>query len=104
MHVLNTYDFEIETRPGRVHANADALSRIDSTPPTLESEPATEVTVCTEPHRCNLVTADSNWVECCSKAQLRQYQDDDPDIGVILRWKESGDHRPDWKEVSGMST
>ena len=96
LELLGTYDFQIETRPGRVHANADALSRsgypveppVDPLPPPPQQ--------C-----CNVRGLDSNWVESCTKEQLREYQLRDDDIGPVLKQKEEG-LRPPWEAVSGL--
>lgn len=58
LEVLGTYDFQIETRPGRVHANADALSRSD--PPMVHSGALPANPPKETPGLCNIVTADSN--------------------------------------------
>ncbi|PIK34577.1 Retrovirus-related Pol polyprotein from transposon [Apostichopus japonicus] len=96
LEVLGTYDFQIETRPGRVHANADALSRSDPPCIGVPANPPIET-----PGLCNIVTADSNWVESCTKEQLRGYQLKDSNIGPVLNWKESGS-RPPWEQISGL--
>lgn len=54
LEVLSAYEFELQTRPGRVHANADALSRLDNptTGTPLPSQPGREE----ELQFCNVVT------------------------------------------------
>ena len=44
LEILNTYDFEIEHRPGRLHGNADALSRIPCKQCSLQDQPQVAVT------------------------------------------------------------
>ena len=44
LEILNTYDFEIEHQPGRLHGNADALSRIPCKQCGLQDQPQVAVT------------------------------------------------------------
>ena len=92
LEILGTYDFDIETRPGRVHGNADALSRGECgviSPQGTSAQPY------------SLVGTVSNWVESCSNDQLRKHQLQDKHIGVVLKWMEEG-ARPPWEKVSGL--
>ena len=100
LEVLGTYDFQIETRPGRVHANADALSRSE---PPLDPQSLTPPFPPAPLHLecCNMVVADSNWVESCTGEQVREFQLKDDCIGPVLKWKEDG-IRPPWEQVSGL--
>ena len=85
---LQEFDFTIEHRQGRIHSNADALSRRPCVQCGRESH-VSPVSV--------LSIRDSTGH---SGLDLRQAQLDDPMVGPILRAKEKG-HRPDAEAMRG---
>ena len=120
IETLGTYDFAIEHRPGRVHGNADGLSRRPcrdcnycERQEKRENELVGRVPNSSCLHQkdeqptCAVVRAEAeNAVESCvvewSHEFLQQSQERDPDILPLLKAKEIG-NRPKWEEISGGS-
>lgn len=94
---LQTYDFEIQHRKGRVHSNADALSR---RPCKVECKHCFHVEGKHGLVELSRVTVepDIGW----NSEELREAQKEDEDISPIVEWKDKG-ARPSWKEVAGSS-
>lgn len=101
LEILQEYDFEAQHRPGRQHANADALSRrpcsadecrycrrleeLDRGPTSAAAEPEGE----------------DEGQEPFTAAELQQHQVSDPALGMVRDWMEAGT-RPDWSAVSSQ--
>ncbi|KAK3086157.1 hypothetical protein FSP39_014434 [Pinctada imbricata] len=79
---LSEYDFEILHRAGKIHRNADALSRIDHEAPLNRLDDTVAV--------INLSKG---------KEDIRQRQADDPEIAEVMKWIASG-KRPNWDKIS----
>ncbi|PIK35202.1 Retrovirus-related Pol polyprotein from transposon [Apostichopus japonicus] len=123
LETLSIYHYEIQHRPGRLHGNADAMSRrpctdcrfctnseakeevaktetgnifaITNAPATLSDSDATGSQ--SEVVNQNEV---SPWYHKHTQAELREMQLNDNDIGPILLWKDVQESRPDWAQVS----
>ena len=102
---LSTFTFEIEHHPGKQHGNADGLSRRpckqcgqeDVVPLHLVlSEDVTEMP--TRTVQTSLET--ESWIDGWCHETLRANQQEDPDIGKILKMKEESPPKPQWKLVS----
>src|SRR3978361_115144 len=93
MEKLQQYHFKVKHRPGRIHNNADALSR----------RPCKENCghcVRVEQREGNAmrrtrIEVDPEW----TSEQLRADQLADPDVGPILHLIEEGLPRPSWQEA-----
>ena len=119
---LSTFDFEIQYRPAQRHLNADALScrpcvvRCKWCKGWKSRERASFVDVgvqtvmhvpcqdnerpvnCEEPvgARCATVKLEPTW----TSTFLREQQEADFDLKVIIGWKEAGKEKPLWEDVS----
>ena len=119
---LSTFDFEIQYRPGQRHLNADALSRrpcdvrckwckgwksqerasfVDVGVQTVMHVPCQDneqPVNCEEPvgARCATVKLEPTW----TSTFLREQQEADFDLKVIIGWKEAGKEKPLWEDVS----
>ena len=124
LEVLSEFDFKIVHRPGKKHQNADSLSRKPcrqcgqahhsdvgrENDQTLMTPKLTE----TKLNKPDFPPSDpdpeakaANAIGlqlCHDNETLRKLQLNDPDVGPILRLKESHDARPDWKVVSPSSS
>ena len=76
------YDFEIVHRPGKQHANADALSRY--------------------PLQVDSITASEQWVHPNHKSEFRKLQAKDSVTATLLSWLKRA-ARPDAREMEGVS-
>ena len=90
LDVLGEFHFEITHRPGRGHANADALSRL----PEIrgETEPAETETL----RLCTVQLADAAAVEGreWSIAALKEATTADAVLSRVLSWVEAGERPP----------
>ncbi len=101
LEILQEYDFEVHHRPGRQHANADALSRR----PCL----ADECRYCGRqeerglgPSSAAVEPGDSGGDgEPFTTEQLKQQQANDPVLVKVRGWLEART-RPDWQAVSSQ--
>ena len=84
---LQEFDFQTEHRPGKLHSNADALSRV-------HQPQATTV--------CNATTSGA-WAPSWSPSQLQEAQSTDPTLGVVLGWMKQTQQRPSTTQVAGNS-
>lgn len=105
---LEEYDYTIQHRPGRVHSNADTLSRrpcfeFDCTHCKRIDENDQVVRYATiekrdqAPRRVAAVTLILNEEETIKKEQL-----EDPDLSQVIQWVQNQE-RPEWKTVSGRN-
>ena len=167
IEVLGTYDFEIKHRPGKLHQNADGLSRIpcrdckqcdkisqnaDSASPmsimrqgkchheethgeddgeefeitlgstTLPPSAMAVNVITTEQSDIgdnedddeevtnsdnlneNAESTASSWAPQWSANDLREAQMEDPCVSKIIRWMETSQERPEWKDISSDDT
>ena len=92
---LEQYDYCIEHRPGRVHNNADSLSR-------RPCEPECHHCSRKEPEEvCRLTRV--HGAECGGGTLLQEAQRKDPDLLPVVKWLEAGQGRPDEQEVTALS-
>ncbi|XP_070404318.1 uncharacterized protein [Nothobranchius furzeri] len=101
LEILQEFDFEAQHRPGRQHANANALSRhpcsaeecrycrrleeLDRGPTSTAAEPEGK----------------GEGQEPFTAAELQQQQVSDPVLGMVRDWMEAGT-RPDWSALSSQ--
>lgn len=92
---LGIYDFEIQHRPGRLHGNADALSR----------RPCEEAGDCRQCARLELQRSVPVVVRALSlqgdSEAWKIAQDRDVTLQRLRRWKVTGE-RPNWEEISSL--
>ena len=92
LEILSSYDMKIEHRPGRLHKNADGLSRIpcnqcgmkDSDEDDDHQETINRLTSPDDDNR----TVD---IKCLQK--------EDSDISLVTKWVKA-EHRPEYKEIA----
>jgi hypothetical protein len=114
---LQPFDFEIITRPGHKHGNADALSRRCpgkkcqcekfgflefETPVNLEVKLSENKAIQTENDFldvANKVEISPLW----SEDEIKMAQTDDPDIGAVISLLREGKGKPTWQEISKLS-
>ena len=114
LSILGTYDYVTEYRPGRLHANADALSRKPNRPCPLPQckecrlhfRKGAETIVSIIPGETDQVCANatenendegdlvSNWLNFWTKEELKQLQSQDICIQEIIRLKEQFVEKP----------
>ena len=122
LSILETYDYEITHCKGSKHINADALSRLPTTHTCRRMDcpdcSAHQVNVVrassskagsAEPqdsdNNCNTANAkvpeaDNQWLLQWDTGQLREWQQADPCIRVILEWMVQSQGRPKWRGVA----
>ena len=91
---LEEYNYEVVYRPGRVHGNADSLSRRPCDPQCshcVKREPQVECK--------RLVLGEEDF----NNERWRKEQSEDEDLLPIIQWLQAGDERPDRQTVSGKS-
>lgn len=102
MERLQQYSFTIAHRPGKQHGNADALSRRPCSEPGCphclrrEAQDAAVRTTTVE-------ALIDNEGRVLNKEALRERQEQDPQLGLILEWKRQG-RRPAWQETAPLDT
>ncbi|ROT65408.1 hypothetical protein C7M84_016621 [Penaeus vannamei] len=89
---LEQYNYQVVHRAGRVHSNADSLSRRPCEPDCnhcfhRESEITCRRLVVSE----SIAEADKRW---------REDQQKDQDLAPVIQWLEAGKKRPQWEAVS----
>ena len=85
IETLSSYDMKVEHRPGRLHQNADGVSRIPCSQCGINKEARTSVNV----------VGSSN----IDRFDIKAIQDEDRDISLIKSWLEKG-IKPDTKAIS----
>ena len=102
---LQEYDYEIQHRPGRLHNNADALSRRPRRQhgncPSCTPTGLSQVTVVTRDLPAS--EAPSEVRNCWSPKVVAQVQRDDPDISVVLSHLLKEWRKPAVEELQSMS-
>ena len=122
---LSTFDFEIQYRPGQRHQNADALSRRPcddrckwckgwkfqnqvsfvhvgvQTAMHLPNQDIEQPANCQAPvcDRCGTVKLKPSW----TSNFLREQQEADADLKVVIGWKKASERKPLWEDVSPQS-
>ena len=103
LEVIGTYNIEIRHRAGRIHNNADALSRrpcnkcrhceLKDEQNSAAEEPVPKL------RASRLKSSDpNNWIDGWTKEQIITWQTEDPIISTLLRWKQEG-QRPAWADI-----
>ncbi|KAJ8974331.1 hypothetical protein NQ317_002514 [Molorchus minor] len=95
---LQEYDFKIEHRKGRLHGNADAISRRPCAERCSHCKRAENKEFGSHCRRTAVVN-DDNW----ETKKFAEEQQKDEDIKPFIAWKEEGT-RPEWKDISNKST
>lgn len=91
LEVLSTYDMKIEHRPGRLHRNADGLSRIPCKQcGLLEETGDTQQVTIVCPIQEDIITDETE--------DIKIVQEKDQDISLVKSWVTSGT-RPDYKDI-----
>ena len=97
---LGEFQFDIEHRPGRLHGNSDALSRIPCQEDCKFCNRVAQRYVYPEKPEIKLVNRvrTQNQMKDLNEWQQKivQEQEVDPVLGVIREWKD----RPSWEEVA----
>ena len=128
---LSQFDMTVIHRPGKLHTNADALSRI---PDSVEycgnytnnvdvsNLPCHPCTFCSRAHNqwsrffddvdyvvplsirkiklsTDILYHEENWGTKHSSEDLRKFQENDPDLSIIIHWLESG-NKPTESDLS----
>ncbi|KAK9874212.1 hypothetical protein WA026_002568 [Henosepilachna vigintioctopunctata] len=95
---LQQYDFEVEHRRGKIHNNADALSRrpckeaCDHCKRVEKKEGIVNL-------RRTTIELRQGW----STEELIEAQEADPDVKLLREWKRDN-RRPTWKDISTMGS
>ena len=127
LSALEAFDFEIVYRKGRLHANADSLSRKPTRkchrPDCMDCANRLE---CVEPAVCLLSHDDGQsnghpgsaddhvessgankvpdeWLEPWTEEELKKWQSDDPILTHVIKWLKSSSDRPMWETISVKS-
>src|ERR1043165_4648471 len=104
---MEEFDFEIEHRPGRLHGNADALSRVPCRQCGVGPEGRKlEDDVTTKRGDVRAIffadpegVADSPW----RREELARLSKEDPDLGFVIQCLEAGPNPPEKNVVAPMS-
>ncbi|XP_069972959.1 retrovirus-related Pol polyprotein from transposon 412 [Penaeus vannamei] len=92
---LEQYHYEVQHRSGRVHNNADSLSRRPCEPECQHCLRREERVAC----RQLQVWGDS----VDAKERWRQVQREDDDLTPLIKWMEASPERPGWPQVTAES-
>ena len=95
---LSIFNFTIEHRPGQKHGNADGVSRRSWSDDKMETH--TEVVNSNDNVRAVTMKVDEStgyWCHRWSKSDMKLYQYEDPDVGRVLKWVETGKKPPEEK-------
>lgn len=113
LEVLDTYNYQVQHRPGRVHANADGLSRRicgsckfckklpDQANEMLEE---TEEPLDSREEKIRKIRLEqpTDWFQGHTAEEWMEGQKGDPNLKHMWEWKRRG-KRPEWKDVAPMS-
>jgi len=98
LEIMEEYDFEIEHRPGKKHANADALSRKPCRQCALDEENVSVNIVRT----MESASRDEGIEELSlSEEALRDYRED-PELGTFFHIFEEGTEQVPWEAIVGL--
>ena len=106
MEVISEYDFVIEHRPGKKHANADGLSRQQCKQCGREEAVSNDTTGDMSeghPQRVEFLVRGVVAQPSLSGDKIRKAQLEDDTMNWVIRSKEEGKIRPEWKTVSHWS-
>nr|XP_027213555.1 uncharacterized protein LOC113806594 [Penaeus vannamei] len=92
---LEQYHYEVQHRPGRVHNNADSLSRRPCEPECQHCLRREERVACRQLQVWgDSVDAEERW---------RQVQREDDDLTPLIKWMEASPERSGWPQVTAES-
>ncbi|ROT77825.1 hypothetical protein C7M84_003484 [Penaeus vannamei] len=92
---LEQYHYEVQHRPGRVHNNADSLSRRPCEPECQHCLRREERVACRQLQVWgDSVDAEERW---------RQVQREDDDLTPLIKWMEASPEHPGWPQVTAES-
>ena len=104
IETLSTFTFDIEHRPGKQHGNADGLSR---RPCKQCGQEGAELVCLVQSEEADVpartvqtAPETEHWIDGWCHETLRTNQEEDPDIGKVLKMKEASPSKPQWKVVS----
>ena len=106
MEVISQYDLDIEHRPGKKHGNADGMSRRQCKQCGREEVVSDEVThedPNVVPQGDESVARGVTTQSLLSTEALREAQLQDKTMSWIIKSKEDGGGRPEWKVVSHLT-
>ena len=92
LEILSSYDMKIEHRPGRLHKNADGLSRIPCNQCGMKDSDEDD----DHQETINRLTSpdDDN-----RTVDIKCLQEEDSDISLVKTWVKA-EHRPEYKEIA----
>ena len=108
IQVLGEYDFHIIHRAGRSHANADSMSRLPCRQCGRVTNPGEQQTPDEEPRseeaegpsgKIRVVMAEPTW----NGERMETIQRQDPTIGPVMVAMQSGEPKPQWRDISPLS-
>uniref|UniRef100_A0A8C9VS90 Gypsy retrotransposon integrase-like protein 1 n=1 Tax=Scleropages formosus TaxID=113540 RepID=A0A8C9VS90_SCLFO len=101
LELLQGYDFEVQHRPGRLHTNADALSRRPCSAGSCRHCVRLEERRATAEETCAVLAADaaSDGGSTDDTELFRRAQEADPELAVVRGFLQSG-QRPPWTAVA----
>ena len=114
LETLSSYQFIIEHRPGRLHGNADALSRrpcaeIDCgyyNKAEVRYQPEKPAHSClaveTRAQTSSKTTPEKDTDSEHFNIDIAKCQLDDPDLSYVIKWVQDGT-QPEWKDISSLS-
>ena len=129
IELLDTYDFIIQHRAGRIHSNADGLSRrpcdacnqcernerreltddvsrddadVESTDKDAHGRNV-DISRVAAIRRSQTSSQNLNWLSPMTDAEKEAAQKADPDISMLIKWKGDGKERPKWADISSES-
>ena len=98
LETLSVYDFTIQHRPGNVHKNADALSRVPCKQ-CGRSADAVLLGIDVSSKTKEPVGRQEDWIVPWSKEDLREKQNQDQVLSKVITMKTHGE-KPRWEEIS----
>lgn len=118
LEVLSTYDFSIHHRPGKLHGNADGLSRRPCSPcgycSRREQKSNHEEEHCIRVmtrHQTNTAAEQNStrpesdkWFSRKSLEEIREAQINDPILREVIQLKETRSEKPKWENISHTSS
>ena len=86
LELLAEYDFVINHRPGRIHRNADCLSRVPSPPAEDVDQPVCATAATTSSTSSSPAVNSEPLLNVYTAKDLAKAQDNDVDLAVVRRW------------------
>jgi len=92
---MEQYQYEVQHRPGRVHNNADSLSRRPCDAECAHCSRKEDRVTC---RRMQVAGGTEE-----TREQWRQAQREDAELAPLVQWMEESAERPDWQRVAAES-